>query len=192
MISVFLRHISDFPGAYTRISKALQDHKDLGVFPFFGPDLGRFYRGSLSFLVTLSIQFVGLFAGVVGLALSSLFTITLSERASELGVMVSQGFPNKTLRLLAMREALLLTGLGLSLGGAIAAAVAKMINAANIRYHPAGLPKDIHFVVDIQPAVMVVIAACFAMTTYAGYRFLLNRHLLRSPIDLLKSASNLS
>jgi putative ABC transport system permease protein len=116
------------------------------------------YAGSMAFLGSLLV-FVGtLVTVVVVLGVLNSVTLTVYERTREIGTFRALGWRRRQVAALFLREAVILAIAGLIVGALIALVVAFTVSAANIRFHPPGVPGDIQLVLWPQARVYATVA----------------------------------
>ena len=191
VVSVYLKDITQLPIAYWRLSKALAHQGDLRVRPFFIKDLSYNYLSANTFTFNTGLFFLSLVVAVVGMILGSLFSMSLSERSTELGILGSIGFPSALLSTLMQREALILTVLSLVAGGCLSKLIGAFIYLRNIPFNLPGLNQPLRLSIVFEPFIAFWIAFCFLAVAYLAFRFLLKRRLEKTPLELLQSPSTL-
>jgi putative ABC transport system permease protein len=118
-----------------------------------------FYVGTMNFLYVMA-SFIGTVIGsVVVLSILNSMTMTILERSREIGTFRSIGFTRTQMLGLFVREGVLLTGVGVLLGGVLAYTTAGLVNMANIRFSPPGVPGTMQLLLTPNLTLGAVLAA---------------------------------
>lgn len=129
------------------------------VYPFDDERVGPYYAGTMPFLYSL-VGFIGiLVATVVVLSILNAMTLSILERTRELGMLRALGFNRGQVLGLCLREAVLLSALAVAAGLVLALVAASLINGANVRFSPPGVPGTIQFMLTPTPALCAALAA---------------------------------
>lgn len=80
-------------------------------------------------LATLTLLFAGLALTLAAVGLYGIISLTVAARTPELGLRMTLGAPGSALRTMVLRHALLTTALGVPLGLALAAGVARLVQS---------------------------------------------------------------
>jgi putative ABC transport system permease protein len=131
---------------------------DVDTYPFTDVRVNPYYNGSMAFLGSLLV-FVGtLVTAVVILGVLNSVTLTVYERTREIGTFRALGWRRRQVAALFLREAIVLALAGLLVGFVLVLTVASLVNAANIRFQPPGIPGDIQLVLWPLPGVYATVA----------------------------------
>ncbi|HMU41589.1 MAG TPA: FtsX-like permease family protein [Pseudomonadota bacterium] len=168
-IGLYLKSPLDAHAVAQDMTRALSD-KGLQVdaLPFDDEDSKPYYVGTMAFLGAVAGFMTGLVVLVLALTVLGAMTLTILERTRELGTLRALGFPRQALIGLVVREAVVLSALGLVLGTVLGVSGCFAVNAAGIRFAPPGVPGTIQLILvpagwicAIQAAV-VLPCLCFA------------------------------
>lgn len=141
---------------------------DLEVLHFTDGPVGEFYVGTMNFLYVMGSFFVFLICGMVALSIVNSLTLGILERVRELGTLKALGFSAEKIVGLFVRETIWLSGLSVGFGIVISQIVARVVNAANIRFTPPGIEGDIQF--NLEPEIslyflLALLLLAIAVTT---------------------------
>ncbi|MBC7660580.1 MAG: hypothetical protein H7249_12855 [Chitinophagaceae bacterium] len=190
--TVYVKSLLALPSVWKRLHEDVKaSGLDLQIQPFFSENVGLYYIGSVGFLGTIAAFFVLLVSSVVGLSLFSLFSMSVTERSMEIGLLAALGFPAKIVIWLFEIEAVLLCLLSLGTGLLVAIGLGDLIFKQNIRFSPPGIAGDTHFTIAWEPWVMVVIGLTFLLVSYVSIRIVTVLKLKRSALSLLQDAGTL-
>ena len=100
----------------------------------------------MAFLESLLV-FVGtLVTVVVVLGILNSVTLTVYERTREIGTFRALGWRRRQVAALFLREGFILALIGVAAGAALAIVVATLVNAADIRFSPPGIPGQVQLI----------------------------------------------
>jgi len=134
------------------------------------------------------VGFIGLLvAAVVVLSILNAMTLSILERTRELGMLRALGFNCRQVLGLCLREAAVLAILAVSVGLLLALGVATLVNGANLRFSPPGVPGTIQFVLTPTPALCAALAALILPLSVVA-AWLAVRRSTRAPIVSLLSS----
>jgi putative ABC transport system permease protein len=140
------------------------------VYAFTDGRVSPYYVGSMAFLGSL-LLFVGtLVTVVVVLGILNTATLTVYERTREIGTLRALGWRRGQVATLYLREGVLLAGIGLTLGTVLVLTVASVVNAANIRFSPPGVPGAVQLVLwptlRVYAGVAAILLPLLALVTW--------------------------
>tara|TARA_B110001454_G_C12723266_1_gene436111 strand:+ start:29837 stop:31138 length:1302 start_codon:yes stop_codon:yes gene_type:complete len=145
--AIFLKDPSTLARVQTEFQKKLKERNlNIEVFPFNHEEWGAYYVGSLGFLFVIACFFVILICGAVVLSVVNTTTLGIFERHKEIGTLRATGFPPRAIYSLFWKENFILSLIALTAGYIAAEWIARIVNAANIKFQPPGTQGDIRFV----------------------------------------------
>lgn len=162
---------------------------DVDAYPFTNAQVNPYYTGSMAFLGSLLV-FVGtLVTAVVILGVLNSVTLTVYERTREIGTFRALGWRRRQVSGLFLREAVILALAGLVVGAVLALVVATIVNAANIRFQPPGIPGDIQLVLWPLPQVYATVAFVLLPLSSLVTWFVVRRRVRERTGDLLTATT---
>jgi len=184
--AVFLRDRDDTPRVARDVAARLAASGiRASVHAYDDPDANSFYVGTMTFIHAL-VGFIGLLVAAVAiLSLLNAMTLTLLERTRELGTFRSLGFTRGQLLGLFLREATVLTALGVLAGLALGLGAAALVNGANIRFAAPGMAGTIQLLILPSPALCAGVAALYFPLSLAATWFAVHRRVREPVVDLL-------
>lgn len=149
-----------------------------------------YYVGTMAFLGSM-IGFITLLVSTVLIfTVAGAMTLAILERTREIGTWRALGFQRGHVAGLLVREALLLSLVGLGIGLGIGLAVAAGINAAGIRFSPPGVAGTIQLLITPAPWACalqaVVMPPCIAGATW----WVVRGQLRKKPVELLSAPTS--
>jgi putative ABC transport system permease protein len=129
----------------------------LDVYRWDTDDIAPFYTGTLDFLRTMIAFLACVLGSVVAFSVFNATTMTVIERAQEIGMMRALGFTRRTVFGLFVKEAVLLAGFALVAGALVAVVGLSAINAAEIRLYPPGVAGGI--LLKLVPSPVLTLAS---------------------------------
>lgn len=146
------------------------------VYTYQDYDVNPYYVGSMQFVVSL-VFFIGLLVvAVVVLGVFNATTLTVFERTREIGTFRALGYRRRHIAGLFLREVLLLSAVSIASGIALAYAVAFLVNAADIRFTPPGVPGSIQLLITPNATVCLIVAlAMLPLSLFATWIVIRNR-----------------
>jgi putative ABC transport system permease protein len=158
-IGLFLHQASDTADVLRDLAARLEgDGLAVALYPFNDARVNPYYVGSMAFLGSLLV-FVGtLVTVVVVLGVLNSVTLTVYERTREIGTFRALGWRRRQVAALFLREAVILAVAALIAGVLLAVTVATVVNAANFRFQPPGIPGDIQLVLWPRPQMYATVA----------------------------------
>ncbi len=140
------------------------------LYPFYGEDVGMVYAGTMGFILSIGGFFFILILGAVTLSIANTITIGIIERTKEIGTLRALGYEPNHLTSLFVKENLIISTLCVVVGLLFSEGIAYAINNAGIMFRPAGISRDIPFMVlpelwlSCLIAIPVVLLTC--LTAY--------------------------
>lgn len=189
-ISLFLHRAGDAAAVTREFGDRLRSEGlAVELYPYNDARVNPHYVGSMAFLGSLLI-FVGtLVTVVVVLGVLNSATLTVYERTREIGTFRALGWRRAQVSALFLREAVILAVAGLAVGMALTLTVAGVVNAANIRFQPPGIPGDIQLVLwplwYVYVTVALVLLPLSALVTWGVAR----RRVRERTADLLTATT---
>jgi putative ABC transport system permease protein len=134
----------------------------LEVLPWTDERLSPYYTGTMHFIYVM-VGFIGcVLAMVVILSIFNAATMTVIERAQEVGMFRSVGYNRKTMRSLFVTEGLYLTLISVIFGALIGYGAMQLINALNLTIHPPGVSQGIQLL--IAPNLLIIVVGAFCVS----------------------------
>jgi putative ABC transport system permease protein len=189
-LSVFLRD----PGEARVVARALdarlrQEGIPAETHRFDDPAINPFYVGTMDFIAAL-VGFIGLLvAAVATLSVLNAMTLTILERTRELATFRSLGFTRRQVIALFLREAAVLTAVGVAAGLLLGLTAAEAVNAANIRFTPPGIAGTIRLLILPNAAICAVVAALYFPLALAATWIAVRRRVGQSVASLLTAVT---
>lgn len=159
-VAVFLRDVQQtdvFAGDLRQQLAARGVRAD--VYTYRDARVNPYYVGSMGFLGSMATFIVILVAAVVALGILNAGTLTVFERSREIGTFRALGYTRRHVAGLFVREALLLTVGGMTLGLALAHSAAWLVSALDVRVTPPGVPGTLRLELTPGPLVYLGIAS---------------------------------
>ncbi len=189
-IGLFLHRSSDASAVATELTRVLgQAGLRVEALPYDDERSNPYYVGVMAFFASLVGFITALVWLVLVLTVLGAMTLTIIERTREIGTWRALGFTRGHMVSLVVREALLLSLLGLAAGLLCGLVTAVFINASGVRFSPPGVSGSIPLLIHpswsacATDAALIVPGVCLAA-------WLVGRaQLKRSLVDLLTSAS---
>lgn len=155
------------------------------VHRFDDPAANAYYVGTME-MVRAVVGFIGiLVVAVATLSVLNAMTLTILERTRELATFRSLGFTRAQVVGLFLREAAVLTALGVAAGLALGLAAAGAVSGADVRFHPPGMAGGVRLLIVPDPAVCVAAAAAYFPLALAATWLAVRRQVGRSVATLL-------
>jgi len=190
LYAIWLKDAGQLKSAVAALREGLSRRQvDVDIYTWLNEELAPFYTGTMSFLRTMVGFVTFILASVVILSIFNAATMTVIERAQEIGMMRSLGYTRQQIRQLFIREIVALSLLS-PVGGAICAVIGiAIINRMNITFSPAGLAGSIQLLLD--PNIETIIAATVVVPLLAvGTTMVAIRGMVNKPITILLMGSN--
>ena len=189
-LSVYLKDARDAHRLRGVLEDAVRAAKvPVRVYTFDDERVGPYYAGTMPFLSSL-VGFIGLLvAAVVVLSILNAMTLSILERTRELGMLRALGFNRRQVLGLCLREAALLAALAVAAGLALALAVASLVNGANLRFSPPGVPGTIQFMLMPTPTLCAALAALILPLSVAAAWLAVRRKTRADIVSLLAHSS---
>lgn len=159
-VSAFLRDYRDADAVASDLRRQLREQGlAADVFTFNDNRVNPYYVGSMAFLGSM-LMFVGtLVTAVVVLGIMNSVTLTVYERTREIGTLRALGWRRGHVTGLYLREGLILAAIGTLAGAILALGVAAVVNAANIRFSPPGVPGQVQLILQPRLEILLTVAA---------------------------------
>lgn len=143
------------------------------------------YAGTMAFLGSM-VGFITLMvSAVLVFTVAGAMTLAILERARELGTWRALGFARGEVSSLIVREALLLSAVGLLVGLLIGLLGAYAVNSAGIRFAPPGVAGTIQLLITPAPIACLAQAALLPPGIAALTWWVVRGQMQRRPVDLL-------
>lgn len=188
--AIWLADPSTLKTDVARLDKALAARGvEVDIYTWLNEDLAPFYAGTMSFLRTMVGFVTFILATVVVLSIFNAATMTVIERSQEIGMMRSLGFTRGQIKAVFLREIMLLAGIALLGGAAIAAIGIKFVNSLQITFSPPGVAGSIQLL--LEPNIETIITAFLVIPLLAVSTTLVAiRSMVHKSITLLLMGSN--
>jgi putative ABC transport system permease protein len=148
-----------------------------------------YYVGTMQMIGAI-VGFIGILVVVVAtLSVLNAMTLTILERTRELATFRSLGFTRGQVTALFLREAAVLTAVGVVAGLLLGLAAAGGVNAANIRFEAPGMAGSIQLLIVPSPAVCAVAAAAYFPLTLAATWLAVRRRVGQPVANLLTAVT---
>lgn len=187
--AIFLKDPARLSHVKKILTQKLKDQNlELDVFPYFDEEWGAYYVGSVGFLVVIACFFVVLICGAVILSVVNTTTLGIFERYKEIGTLRATGFPPKAIYSLFWKENFILSIIALTVGYILAEWIAKLVNAADIKFHPPGTQGDIQFVLVTNVQITLILASIVILINFLSTIAAVGRSTRASIVNLLASS----
>jgi putative ABC transport system permease protein len=187
-VSVYLRRPSSATAAAARLERALARRGvDVDAYPYTDGAMNPWYVGTVRFLVVMAVFIVAVVATVVLLSVLSSMTMTILERSREIGTLRSLGFRRRHVIGLFLREGLVLTMAALLVGLGLGLVTAALVNGADVRFYPPGVPQPIQLLLTPEPVLCAGLAIVL-LALGAGATWLATRRSVKRNIVHLNAA----
>ncbi|MBI4818886.1 MAG: ABC transporter permease [Deltaproteobacteria bacterium] len=172
---VFLRD----PGAAREYGQNLERRLttrglDVEVYDFEDEKMNPYYVGTVQFLFVMAGFILTVVTSVVTLSILNSMTMTILERAREIGTLRSLGFTRRQVTGLFVREAMILTLTGEVVGSVLGFLVATGVRLANVRFQPPAVARPIQLLftptLELAAGLAVGLLALAAIATFAATR----------------------
>ncbi len=144
-----------------------------------------YYVGTMAFLGAVAGFITGLVILVLALTVLGAMTLTILERVKEIGTLRALGFTRREITGLVVREAMLLSAVGLCAGLAVGLAASAAINASGIRFAPPGVPGTIPLLLVPSAWICAVQAALVVPGLCLAAWLVVRAQAKRNIVDLL-------
>lgn len=147
-----------------------------------------YYVGTMSFLLVMGIMFAVLICGSVALSIINSTAMGILERTREVGTLRAIGYLPQTVRLLFVKEALVLSFFSCIAGALGAVVIATVVNSSHLYFHPPGTQGAIQFLLILDGKIcfelglMLMIINC--LTSY----FTTSQQMKKKVIQLLSDS----
>lgn len=173
-ISSFALYLKESSATSRLLEQLKNDFEKLQIpaelYPFFGDDVGMVYAGTMGFILSIGGFFFILILGAVVLSVVNTITIGIIERTREIGTLRAIGYTPRQLASIFFKENLLISLFCVVVGILLSQGIALMLNNSGIQFRPAGISRDIPFMIlpelwmSAIIAVPVIILTC--LTAY--------------------------
>jgi len=161
----------------------------VSVYPFTDEKVNPFYAGTMAFLGSLVTFITLLVTSVVVLGVMNAVTLTVFERTREIGTFRALGYTRRQVAGIFLREIVLLSCASVGAGVAGALVVSAVVNAANIRFSPPGIPGTVQvLLLPSWPVVLAVASLLGPLAVLVTYAVARRRAALRTA-DLLTATT---
>lgn len=147
--------------------------------------LSPFYVGTVDFLDTMILAGGLVLSAIIALSVLNSATMTILERSQEIGMYRSMGFRTGHVRRLYVQESLFLGAFSLLGGTALGLALIRLINAAEILYHPPGVAGGMILMLILPWAHALKAGAVILLLVTIATLFAVSNRLRFRPADLL-------
>lgn len=163
----------------------LSQGRKLDTWTFQDQAWAPYYVGTMAFLGSM-VGFITLLVSVVlVLTVAGAMTLAILERTRELGTWRALGFQRGQLTALLVREAALLSLLGLAAGLGIGLGVAYLVNSAGLRFSPPGVAGSIQLLITPSALSCALQALLLPPGVALATWWVARGQLRKKPVDLL-------
>lgn len=136
-VSIWLKDPRELDSFLANLQKTLP--QDLEAFPWHSDAINPYYHGTIEFLKTMISFIAAVLLTIIAFSIVNSVTMTVLERAQEVGMMRSLGFSRGAIVRVFIAEVGILCGLAVLAGFVIALVVMWSINGLDIRFNPPGI-----------------------------------------------------
>jgi putative ABC transport system permease protein len=185
-VAAWLHEASDAAGVAADLRASLATRGiPASVYTYEDYDVNPYYVGSMQFIVSL-VFFIGLLVvSVVVLGVFNATTLTVFERTREIGTFRALGYRRGQITALFLREVLLLSAVSIAGGIVLAYAVAFLVNAADIRFTPPGVPGSVQLLITPNATVCFDVAVALLPLSLLATWLVVRRRVRVRTADLL-------
>lgn len=154
----------------------IKNNLPIDVFGFYDEKVSLFYKGTLSFLMTMGVFIFFLILFAITLSILNTITMGVIERTKEIATLRAIGFrPQLTAHLFVIENAII-TLFSLIIGGILSIIFATLINQAHIMFQPTGVALPIQFLVTPELNMSVLICLpIFILNCLTAYYVAINK-----------------
>jgi len=188
--SIWLNDSASLKNTVAKLTAGLKKKNlNMDIYTWLVEDMSPYYSGTMSFLRTMVGFVTFILATVVVLSIFNAATMTVIERAQEIGMMRSLGYTKHQIRQMFIREITALSVLSLLAGAVVAAAGIEFINRLEISFSPPGVAGSIQLL--LSPNIATVSVATVLIPLLAiGTTVVAIRSMVNKPITILLMGSN--
>lgn len=189
-VAAFLRRADEAPAVAADLRAALAARGvPAEVFTFQDYDVNPYYVGTMQFLGSLVSVIAVLVVSVVVLGVVNAATLTVYERTRELGTFRALGYTRRQVSALFVREGLLLSIAAMAAGLVLAFGAAALVNAANVRFSPPGVPGTVQLTVTPNLTLAAAVAAGMLPLSLLATWLVVRRRVRERVADLLTATT---
>ena len=189
-VALFLHRAEDARAVAAELTAALRgEGLAVEAFPYDDERANPYYVGTMAFLGSMVGFITVLVTMVLVLTVLGAMTLTILERAREIGTWRALGFRRRFMIALVVREAFLLGVIGLGAGLLLGLAAALAINAAGIRFAPPGVAGTIQLLIHPSVIGCAIQAALLLPGICAAAWIVVRGQVRRGVVDLLTAQS---
>ncbi|MBI5610450.1 MAG: FtsX-like permease family protein [Deltaproteobacteria bacterium] len=185
-VALFLHNASDAPAVAADLGRALQAKgRKVDTYTYTDETWSPYYVGTMAFLGSM-VGFITMLVSVVLVfTVAGAMTLTILERTREIGTWRALGFERRFVLGLLLREALLLSLVGLGIGLVLGLVGAAAINAGGFRFAPPGVAGTIAFLIKPAAWSCALQAALMPPGVLLATWWVSRSQLRKSPVTLL-------
>ncbi len=147
-MALYLRDERDAPEVGRQLRARIESRGiPAAVYEFTEEKVNPYYVGTMTFIRSMAGFIILIVSAVVVLGVMNTTTITVYERSRELGTLRALGYRKSQVVGLMLREVFLIGLSGILSGLVLAQAVAWIVQAANLRVKPPGVPGTMQIVI---------------------------------------------
>jgi putative ABC transport system permease protein len=159
------------------------------VYTYLDYDVNPYYVGTMVFLRSLVTFIAILIVTVVVLGVVNAATLTVYERTRELGTFRALGYTRRQLARLLAQEMTLLSVVAIACGFVLAFSIAWIVNAADIRFSPPGVPGTVRLQITPNLAVAGLVAVAMLPLSLLATWAVARRRVRERVADLLTATT---
>lgn len=187
-VGLFLHNEKDAQAVARDLTAALaKDGLLVEALPYHDERSKPYYVGTMAFLGAVAGFITLLVELVLALTVLGAMTLTILERTREIGTWRALGFTRGQVTALIVREALILSLLGLCVGLVLGLLASLAINASGIRFAPPGVPGTIPLIIVPAAWICALQAAIVIPGLGLAAWIVVRAQVKRNLVDLLTS-----
>lgn len=163
--AVFLKDFDKMNSFIDWLNKQLPAGK-YEIFGFNSDEIGFYYTGTMSFLLSIGTFFYLLISMASILSIVNTLTMSINERTKEIGTLRSIGFTNQKVSNLFSIEILILTIICIFVSTFLYFVLSVIINKMKIPFEPAGSSGVIDFTLYISFSIAAIHGVALVIVTY--------------------------
>jgi putative ABC transport system permease protein len=164
--SVWLKDATNLHAVQRQLAKSLEDEGlTVDILPWTDGRVNPLYTGTINFFTAILVFLTLVLIGIVVLSIFNAASMTVIERAPEIGMMRSLGFTRGAISKIFAAESLILSVIAMLIGSTLALAGIATVNHANIHLTPPGIAGGTFLKVEPGWSVVLGVVALITATT---------------------------